>query len=363
MSEFTEKFNVLDCFLSQQNLDGIHLQRCSSFAWATCGADAFVNQASTTAAVSLFYFPGRPCLITSNIEAPRLEQDEQLKERGWEFIVTPWYEQNSVIADLSKGLQVGCDMPLPGFVDVSAALSQVRMNLSPQEGQRFRQLGQDCAAAMDTAISQVKPGQSEHEIAALLAGEAVRRGMQPIVNLVAADERIFKFRHPLPTDKKLQNYAMLVLCGRRKGLVCSITRLVHFGPLPDEVRCKTQKLAGIDAALILATRPGAQIREVFNSGLKAYEAAGYADEWQLHHQGGPAGYESREFVGRPDVIGEVAEGQAYAWNPSITGTKSEDTILVGKEKNEILTEIKGWPLIEVEIEGRQVTRPAILEIL
>ena len=138
--------------------------------------------------------------------------------------------------------------------------------------------------------------------------EAVRRGMQPIVNLVAADERIFKFRHPLPTDKKLEKYAMLVLCGRRKGLVCSITRLVHFGPLPDEVRCKTQKLAGIDAALILATRPGAQIRDVFNSGLKAYDAAGYADEWQLHHQGGPAGYESREFVGRPDVKGEVVEG-------------------------------------------------------
>ena len=57
------------------------------------------------------------------------------------------------------------------------------------------------------------------------------------------------------------------------------------------------------------------------------------------------------------------KGQAYAWNPSITGTKSEDTILVGKEINEILTEIEGWPLIKIEIEGRQVTRPAILEIL
>jgi antitoxin VapB len=58
----------------------------------------------------------------------------------------------------------------------------------------------------------------------------------------------------------------------------------------------------------------------------------------------------------------VEIGQVYAWNPSITGTKSEDTILVGENENEILTEIDGWPTYSVEVNSRIYHRPAILEI-
>ncbi|MDT8304742.1 MAG: hypothetical protein RRC07_02300 [Anaerolineae bacterium] len=35
-------------------------------------------------------------------------------------------------------------------------------------------------------------------------------------------------------------------------------------------------------------------------------------------------------------------GQVFAWNPSIAGTKSEDTILAGESGNEILTAMDGW---------------------
>jgi antitoxin VapB len=57
----------------------------------------------------------------------------------------------------------------------------------------------------------------------------------------------------------------------------------------------------------------------------------------------------------------VSEGQAYAWNPSITGVKIEDTILVGLTANEVLTEMPDWPAIEAEVDGRRYRRPAILE--
>jgi antitoxin VapB len=53
----------------------------------------------------------------------------------------------------------------------------------------------------------------------------------------------------------------------------------------------------------------------------------------------------------------------YAWNPSITGTKSEDTILVGPHGNEVLTGIEGWPALSVTVDGQTVARPAILEVL
>jgi antitoxin VapB len=223
-------------------------------------------------------------------------------------------------------------------------------------------LGKLCAQSMDQAIRAVKPGMTENQIAALLAREAQSRGVQPIVNLIATDERIFKFRHPLPTDKKMARYAMLVLCGRRWGLVCSLTRLVHFGRLPAELHSKSLAVATVDATVIAETRPGRTLGEIFARIQAAYAEAGFPDEWKLHHQGGPAGYEPREYIATPGGQDVVNLGQAYAWNPSITGTKSEDTVLVGVTGNEILTPIPGWPVLTVEVGAQKVERPAILEI-
>jgi Xaa-Pro aminopeptidase len=155
---------------------------------------------------------------------------------------------------------------------------------------------------------------------------------------------------------------MLVWCGRRWGRVCSLTRLVHFGRLPAEVQYKAAALSQIDATMIAATRPGASVGAVFQRCQQEYAAAGYPDEWQLHLQGGPAGYEPREYLATAETPDIVATGQTYAWNPSITGTKSEDTILVGPAGNEILTAIDGWPASPVAVDGQQIDRPAILSI-
>jgi len=54
--------------------------------------------------------------------------------------------------------------------------------------------------------------------------------------------------------------------------------------------------------------------------------------------------------------------QAFAWNPSITGTKSEDTILTapGGGAPEFLTQPLDWPATDVEWGGGTVARPDIL---
>jgi len=153
---------------------------------------------------------------------------------------------------------------------------------------------------------------------------------------------------------------MLVLGGRRQGLVCSVTRLVHFGPLPTEIRRKAAAVAQVAATFIAATRPGQTLAAVLGRAVDAYARTGYGAEWQLHHQGGAAGYEPREYLGTPDSRDVVAVGQAYAWNPSITGAKSEDTILVGETGNEVLTTMPGWPTLSVTVDGQEYERPAIL---
>ena len=291
-----------------------------------------------------------------------MRRKSRWRDSGSAALVGPWYGTNSEADALLAGKAIGSDGGHPGSVDLTAEIAALRVPRTQTEIARFQALGKACAAAMDSAIRQVRPGLTEMEIAGLLASAAYANGALPIVNLIATDERIFRFRHPLPTGKKLERYAMLVLCGRRQGLVASVTRLVHFGPLSDELRRKQQACAEVDATFISATRPGARLAGVFAQAQAAYARTGFADEWQLHHQGGPAAYEPREFVATPDATHTVLQGEVYAWNPSITGVKSEDTILVGAERNEVLTTISGWPMLTVQANGETWERPAILEV-
>jgi Xaa-Pro aminopeptidase len=362
MNELTHKLGLLREMNGQHGLDAILLQRESSLAWLTCGASAYVNTASSNAEASLIVTKNEQYLVTNNIEAGRLDKEEGLVAQGWNFRIAPWFEKNAAISELTNGLKFGSDSLYPGTFDLSGEMAHVRADLTPYEGERFRTLGQLCAQAMDTAARSVRLGQTEYEIAGLLSGEVEKRGVQAIVILIATDERIFNYRHPLPTAKKLDRYAMLILCGRRQGLVCSITRLVHFGPLSEEVRHKANMVARVDAEMISATRPGRPFKEIFSKTMDAYAQVGFPDEWRLHHQGGPVGYEPREYVATPDSTETVAVGQAYAWNPSIKGSKSEDTFLVGENDNEILTAIPGWPVVKVDVNGQTRERPDILVI-
>jgi len=363
MREFDQKQQVILDLLDKHDLDALLLQRVSSFAWVTCGAASYINTASSIGGAKLLITRNSRHVITNNIEATRLEQEEQLKKQGWDFRVTPWYSSQDAANTLSKELRVGTDWAAPGMLDLSAEIARLRTQLTPDEDLRLRMLGRLCAAAMEAAIRSIKPGQTEHEIAGILANESNQRGVQAIVNLIATDERIYLYRHPLPTSKKLDRYAMLVFCGRRGGLICSMTRLIHFGKLDIDLQRKAEAVARVDATMIGATQPGKTAGEVIKEGIAAYDREGYADEWQLHHQGGPVGYEPREFIATPRSEEPVNIGQAYAWNPSITGTKSEDTIVVGEHnQNEVVTEIDGWPMIEIEVFGKTVRRPSILVV-
>jgi antitoxin VapB len=361
MSEVQTKLERVRSLLDAYQMDALWLRLASSFAWATGGKSSYINTASSTGLASLLITRDRRYVITNNIEKPRIAQEEGLEEAGWEFVAPEWHTGDDGLGNLVGGLKVAVDGCAPGMLDLSGPVARLRANLLPPEIERFRRLGRICGDAMERAIRAVEPGMSEHEIAALLAYETEKRGAQAIVNLIATDERIFRYRHPLPSDKKLDRYAMLVMCGRKWGLVCSVTRLVHFGPLPDELRRKQEALAMVDATYMAGTRPNTKLGDVLAQAQATYALNGFGDEWRLHHQGGPAGYEAREYLGVPGSADVVREGQVYAWNPSITGTKMEDSVLVAADDNIVLTEIPGWPTIPVAIGGQIYERPAILE--
>jgi antitoxin VapB len=96
----------------------------------------------------------------------------------------------------------------------------------------------------------------------------------------------------------------------------------------------------VDATLHSGTIPGRRWCDVFAEAQRTYAQTGFADEWKKHHQGGPMGYELRDFKATPTEMRTVQPSQLVGWNPSITGTKSEDTIISG---GEVITIDPDWP--------------------
>jgi hypothetical protein len=102
------------------------------------------------------------------------------------------------------------------------------------------------------------------------------------------------------------------------------------------------------------------VGEIFWRGENAYREVGFPDEWKLHHQGGPTGYATREFRATADRKEEVLANQAFAWNPSISGTKSEDTIIAAPGGPEIVSASPNWPMVKVSLVGSVIQRPGML---
>jgi len=138
------------------------------------------------------------------------------------------------------------------------------------------------------------------------------------------------------------------------------TRFVHFGRLPEDLAKRLRQTAIVNARFEAATVPGARCADIFAACREWYRAAGYPDEWRKHHQGGATGYDDREYVIWPGTPETVQPVQAFAWNPTITGAKVEDTIVALPGGAEVVTRAEPWPVLKVRLGGREWPQPAIL---
>lgn len=339
--------------LKAHGAGALHVRRTRNIAWFTAGTDASIVGDTDTASYSVLVTPNSRVIVTDNIEETRLRGEEQLDQLGFDFDVSPWYTSSTP----SRGKTLTDD----GEIDI--ALQKLRRVLLPPEQDRLRALGQDATAALEEAARATQPGDNEYDIAARIAAAARKRHGFAVVNLVGTDERIRRYRHPVIADKRLERYAMLIICMRRHGLVVSTTRLVHIGPTPAELQEKLLHAATIDARVIAASRPGRTLGQIFDDLIGFYADAGEADQWKNHHQGGLAGYAPRELVATPGDPTVVQAGMVVAWNPSVVGAKSEDTVLITDDGFEIVSQASAsWPKIDVTVDGQVIQRPGILEL-
>lgn len=322
--------------MNRLGLEAVLLGLPANFAHYTGGADNRVDHSDPLGVAALLVTPEAEYVVTDNIEAPRMRGEET---PNFELVEHPWYEgAASLYRELSGGATLGADFPLEGAWNVSEEIAPLRYVLDAEAIETYRRAGSETSAAMKDAAASLSPGMTEYEAAANLIAACRKRGLITPVVLVAADERIASYRHPIPRGALIRRRAMLVVCAELGGLYVSLTRIVHFeepdGDFERRQRACEEILRRMREE---ATRPSRTLADAFEDCKRFYAEAGFPDEWRLHHQGGMTGYAAREIIAGPETLQEIQAGQAFAWNPSITGAKAEETFILTDDGPEVIS--------------------------
>ena len=369
VSELEEKTERLTEMLDRENLGAVLLNGQHNFAWLTGGATNGIDLSRENGAASLLMTrSGKRYLLANNIEMPRMLAEE-VSADDFEPVDFSWQEEKAVgdtalrkAKQLADG-EIATDIPLfAEATPIENKIAACRYRLTSQELTRYRALGRDAGAIMKSVIDEIAPGDTEQSIAAKIRSIHARHNIASVVTLVAADERIARFRHPVPTANPWKKALLMVTCAKRFGLIASLSRIVCAGDVPDELQRRTEATAFVNASMAVATRPGASGADIYAIADAAYAAQSFAGEINLHHQGGPTGYKTREWVAHPQCSETVNLNQAFAWNPTITGSKVEETFITTEEGIEVITATDGYPQISTTVNGREYFSPGIMSL-
>ena len=361
--EINGKKTLVKKLLADEKLDGIYLKRSANFAWITAGGHNLIGLATEIGVIGLLITANKDYVVCNNIEAPRMEKEELLCEQGYEIQSFTWIEDKEAQIVFSlAGKAVGSDCGLPGSTDITGKMNPLRYALTPWEVDRYKDLGRMAAATMEEVAETIRPGDTEGAVVGRMLERLWARGADSVLPYCAADERITVYRHPITKNNPIKKRAMLCCNTRKGGLITSMTRFIHFGKVPSEMQKLYEDNIYIDHCFMTATIPGRPACEAFRAGLDAYVEKGYPEEHKLHHQGGAIGYMVRDYRTTLNTKDIIRENQAFAWNPSITSVKSEDTMLTTSAGPVILTEPVLFPSKVFEKNGYKFRRAMMLEL-
>lgn len=350
-----DRLDSLDGLLTEQDLEAIWLAQPNSFAWLT-GGDNTVEDNPDVGVAAAGYDGETVEIVTANNEADRIREEvtPEMSVTSYE-----WYATSlaNAVAERSPA-PGGADFDVHGLQTID--ISGLRHPLTEDDIEAYRALGHETAEVVESIARTLTAATTEREATASLRSAFAERGIKVPVALIGGAERVQQHRHFTPTDAPLGEYGILTLCTVRNGLCISITRTVAFDPpawLTERHHATTRVQSSALAATQAVGNRGGTAGDVFDAIQEAYTAVGHPDEWQQHHQGGAGGYATREWIATPDSNASVTLPMGYAWNPTVQGTKCEDTVLVTSDGFEILTRTGEWPTTTADAVDHDISLP------
>ena len=348
--------------IDSEGLSGVLLMKKQNFWWITAGSNSEITIYAEPGVAYALITKDNQYVLTNIIEAPRMIEEQHVEELGFKLISRDWYEDNtaetikSICGSLSN---VACDWHYADTKFLGSKIEPLHYSLTENEIGRYMHLGDTLSDTLEKYIVTVKPGMTEYEIQGGLANALYSKGIDQVLYLITSDERCFKHRHGIATNKKLEKLLYISVNGRYKGLVTTVTRQVCFGKRDEKLAKAYDDCTEIEARSIAAIKVGEDDIAGYHACKKGYEDLGHGAMWPLHGQGGAQSYNNRDYMLTESSHRITVPNQGYCFNPVTQGAKAEDAFIATVNGPVLITKPFTFPVIEKNCAGTLLKFPGL----
>lgn len=234
-----------------------------------------------------------------------------------------------------------------GYLDISNAVLEQRKIKTPDEIAAMEEALRITEEALTHALTQLKPGMREYELAAILEEGMRARGADwyAFETIVAAGPN-GAYPHAVPTAREIvKGEPVVVDMGAFYGGYCAdMTRTVYTGKPPKEVRRAIEAVAKAAEEAEDTAGPGVTAEEVDRAAREYLRRAGLG-KYFIHSTGHGVGVEVHEPPRiAPEVKEELRPGMVFTIEPGVYlhgryGVRIEDMVLVTESGAKVLNRI------------------------
>ena len=339
-----EKITKIREYLKEHSFTGMILARQDNFNWITDGGNSRVIVPRDTGHAAIVVTQEQIYLIAQVMDGQRI-MDEEMNALEAEAVFLHWFEAS--VLDKAYELAGPKSVSDVQVQDAEVALNDIyslHYPMTDEEYQRMKRLGAISDGIFYKVAKEIRLGMIDYEVEAMLLYEFAKENIQCDVSLIGTDDRIFKYRHPNPSGRKLGRYVLLHTASRQGGLHCNVTRSVYFGDkIPEEIAKAYEICCKIEAFCMSQCKTGNKWSDILKGQKRCYTEAGMPEEWKCHYPGGRTGYCVSQSDLSLDTHNEIQNREAYDGYITATGAKVEELSVNWDGRFEVLSHTGIWP--------------------